>query len=224
LTYTYIVAGLEIPWSMAPPGFGTKSSCTPKLEWYNLNWLDNFKTHVFSIIDYLGTTHYAIEIHPGNFDRGKNNIKVLSDAIKNLHEKYHQKYNQKVLIFIENRTGQHIKDGEDIKDFWEYFKEHYPNLTDKTGIILDIQQFHTVNKGDFKKEFSKIPKDCLIGVHIHKGRHQVPAEDDKIPWKYVSEQINELGTKNRPLHILHEVDHAKHAEKTYEFCKSYLGF
>lgn len=201
---------------------GLKNSCTPKLEWSNKIWVDKFVKHVVNIIDYLKIKPHAIEIHPGKFDKGKNNIEVLSEAIKILHEKYYLKFNHVIIIFIENRTGQYIKDGEDIRDFWEYFENQYRDLTDKTGIILDIQQFYTVNKDDFKFEFSKIPKESLIGVHIHKGSHQVPDEDDKIPWKYISEEIMDLGTKKRPLHVLPEVHNSRNTERTYDFCKNYL--
>jgi hypothetical protein len=202
---------------------GINSSCTPKLEWYNLNWVHKFIKHVCSIIDFIGISPYAIEIHPGKIEKGKNNFQILSKAIKILHAKFEKEYKEEILIFIENRTGQQIKGGGDIKMFWEYFKENYPELIVKTGIILDIQQFYTVNKTNFIPEFSKVPKESLLGVHIHKGRHQVPAEDDNIPWKFVSEQIKNLGTEKRPLHILPEVHHAKHTENTYEFCKHYLG-
>ncbi|MFU2192212.1 MAG: hypothetical protein ACOX08_03390 [Methanobacterium sp.] len=202
---------------------GFNGNCTPKLKWYKTGWIHKFVNHIFSIIDFLKIAPYAIEIHPGKFDRGKNNIRVLSKAINIMHGKLERKYDENILIFIENRTGQYIKDGNDINDFWEYFKENYPELTFKTGIILDIQQFYTVNKDNFIPEFSLIPKESLFGVHIHKGKHQVPSEDDLIPWKFVSEQIKNLGTQKRPLHILPEVHHAKHAEKTYKFCQDYLG-
>lgn len=42
---------------------GLNGSCTPKLEWYNPNWVQKFIKHVFSIIDFFQITPYAIEIH-----------------------------------------------------------------------------------------------------------------------------------------------------------------
>lgn len=207
---------------------GIDGSCTPKLEWYNLDWLQKFIEHIFSIIDFFGVTPHAIEIHPGKYERGKNNIKVLSKAIDIIHTEYNLKYDEKTLIFIENRTDQYIQDGSDIEDFWKYFSNQYPHLTDKTGIILDIQQFYTSTKKfklDFKSEFSKISKDSLLGVHIHgrKGRaHQVPVKDDIIPWEFVRDEILNLGDNQRPFHVLPEVHHLKHTEMTYEFCKNFL--
>lgn len=207
---------------------GSNGSCTPKLKWYNSDWMEKFIYHVFSIIDFFGVTPYAIEIHPGKFARGKNNIRALSKAINKLHTEYEQNYNEETLIFIENRTDQYIQDGSDVEYFWKYFTNSYPHLINKTGIILDIQQFHTSTKKfkqNFESEFSKIPKESLLGVHIHgrNGRaHQVPQEKDQIPWKFVKEQIKDLGNVKRPLYVLPEVHHAKHAEKTYEFCKDFL--
>lgn len=212
---------------------GLNGSCTPKLEWYDPNWVTKFINHVFCIIDFLKIMPYAIEVHPGKFENGKNSIKVLSQAIEALHTRYEQKYNERILIFIENRPDQYIQDGADIAEFWEYFKNEYPHLTDRTGIILDILQLYTSTKKygkNFESEFSIIPKESLLGVHIH-GKHegerivahQPPLIDDKIPWEYVSEHIKDWGTEKRPLHVLPEVHHAKHVEITYEFCKDYLG-
>lgn len=200
-----------------------KCKCTPQLKWYNTDWIKKFTEQLCNIIDFFEITPYAIEIHPGNYENGKNNIHTFSKAIEILHKSFENKYQEEILIFIENRTGQHIKDGNDIKEFWNNFMKEYPDLTSKTGIILDIQQFYTVNRSNFITEFSKIPKESLFGVHIHKGRHQVPEPDDLIPWKYVSQEISNLGNFTRPLHVLPEVHHSKNVEATYEFCKNYLG-
>ncbi|MBM4241522.1 MAG: hypothetical protein FJ150_07685 [Euryarchaeota archaeon] len=202
---------------------GLKKSCTTKLGWYNTDWLNKFIKHVFSIIDFLEVSPYAIEIHPGKFERGKNNIKVFSKAIKKINDKYDKKYNDNIFIFVENRTGQYIQNGTAIKDFWEFFKDKYHDLVTKTGIILDIQQFYTVTKDNFIKEFNKIPKDSLFGVHIHE-RHRTP-KFVHIPedyWLYVSAELKSMGSTNRPFHVLPEVHHANHVEKTYEFCKDVI--
>lgn len=198
-----------------------------------MNWLREFIDHIFSIVDFFGITPYAVEIHPGKFGDGQNSIQALSRAINIIHTEYERKYGTKILIFIENRTNQCIQDGNDIDEFWEYFMSEYPHLTHITGIILDIMQFFTSTKKyglDFKSEFSKIPIDSLMGVHIHgrhNGRrgfaHQVPVADDQLPWEYISKQIKNLGTEKRPLHVLPEVHHVKHVEKTFEFCKNYLS-
>lgn len=39
----------------------------------------------FGIVDFLGVKPHAIEIHPGRFQQKRNNIKVLSKAIKRLY-------------------------------------------------------------------------------------------------------------------------------------------
>lgn len=67
---------------------GLDGSCTHKLEWYDSKWLQKFIEHAFSIVNFFGITPYAIEIHPGKFARGNNNIKVLSKAIDVLHREY----------------------------------------------------------------------------------------------------------------------------------------
>lgn len=106
---------------------------TPQLDWYENSWMEEFLKHVFSIFDFLGVKLYVIEINPSKSQR--NNIKVFSKAIKRLYDAYKNRYNEKVLIFIENRTGQYIQDGEDVNDFWMLFKNRYPNLTRNVGII-----------------------------------------------------------------------------------------
>lgn len=204
---------------------GNNGSCTPKLKWYDANWLENFSEHLFSIINFLGKSPYAIEIHPGKYENGKNNIKSLSKAIKNLHDLYSERYGNDVLIFIENRTYQYIQDGSDIEEFWKLFSIKYPDLVHKTGIVLDIQQLYTATKKfnkDFKIEFSKIPSDSLIGAHIHE-RHKTP-EFKYIPeeiWDYIAKE-NRWNNNNRPFHILLEVHPHNHVIDTYNFCKNYL--
>ncbi len=48
---------------------GFNGNCTPKLKWYKTGWIHKFVNHIFSIIDFLKIAPYAIEIHPGKFDR-----------------------------------------------------------------------------------------------------------------------------------------------------------
>lgn len=203
---------------------GSNGRCMSKLNWFNPGWVNNFTNHVFNIIDFLELKPYSIEIHPGQSEKGKNNVLTFSKAIKTLHERYHEKYDSEVKIFIENRTKQHIQDGRDIAHFWTYFKKNYPLLTENTGVILDIQQLYTVTKENFEYEFLKIPKECLFGLHIHE-RHRTPS-GEKIPmhiWEFLSEKIIDLIQDNRQFHILPEVHHSKQAEETYKFCKEFLN-
>ncbi|MDP1552765.1 MAG: hypothetical protein Q8M06_07105 [Methanobacteriaceae archaeon] len=202
---------------------GIKSSCISKLNWFNLSWVNDFIKHVFNIIDFLEIKPYSIEIHPGQSENGKNNVLAFSKAIKTIHERYEEKYDSEVKIFIENRTKQYIQDGRDIRSFWTYFKDNYPDLQEKTGIILDIQQLYTVNKENFESELLKIPKECLFGLHIHE-RHRTPSGKN-IPlniWEFIADKIPDLIENERQFHILPEVHHSKQAEETYKFCKEFL--
>jgi hypothetical protein len=204
---------------------GAKGRKMPKIQWYNSSWFDKFCKHLFSIIDFFSSTPYAIEIHPGISEKGKNNEKTLSRAIQRLHDTYTDRYGEEVLIFIENRTDQYIQDGSDIQSFWELFSRDYPDLIHKTGIVLDIQQFYTATKKfnkDFRIEFSRIPPDSLIGAHIHE-RHKAP-RCEYIPreiWEFVANE-QQWTSQNRAFHILPEVHPHSHVIETYNFCKNFL--
>lgn len=203
---------------------GQKKSCTSHLKWYDSNWLKNFLKHLFNIVDFFKYPPYAIEIHPGMSKKGKNNIKTFSQAIDTLHNEYFDKYGISPLIFIENRTNQHIQDGTGIKEFWNYFKDEYAHLTNETGIILDIQQLYTSTKNyDFKLEFKKIPEESLMGVHIHE-RHRKPLckHIPKEIWQFVADNHHWSGKENRSFHVLPEVHHSGDVLYTYIFCKDFL--
>lgn len=103
---------------------GNKGTCAPKLKWYDPRWCKDFYEHLSNIIEFLGFSPYAIEIHPRKSENGKNSIKTLSNSIKQLHNWYYTKYGKDVLIFIENRTNQQIQDGSDIKKFWRLFRDN----------------------------------------------------------------------------------------------------
>ncbi len=201
---------------------GCDNSVMTDLKWYDTNWVDNFIKHIFSIIDFLGEIPYAIEIHPGRSLRKKNNFKNLANGIETLNNKFYDRYNKKILVFIENRTGQQIKSGKDINNFWKLFSENYTDLVNNVGIILDIQQLCTVSKEKFVEEFLKIPKNSLSGLHIH-TKHQIPSEKDIIPWQFISNEIKSIET-DKTLHILPEVFHSKHVDVTYDFCKNVMKF
>lgn len=204
---------------------GLNGNRTSKLHWYNSSWFENFVKHIFSIVDFFDSTPYAVEIHPGQYERGKNNIKTFSAAIKQLHNIYSDKYGKDLLIFIENRTNQYIQLGSDVKRFWNYFNSKYPDLIYKTGIVLDIQQLFTATKNqnkNFKIEFSNIPQDSLIGTHIHE-RHFKP-QCKHIPpqiWNYLADNHGWVN-QNRLFHVLPEVHPHSHIIPTYKFCKNYL--
>ena len=201
---------------------GCEKSVMTDLKWYNTKWLDSFIKHIFSIIDFFEILPYAIEIHPGRSLRKKNTFENLAMGIEKLYNKFNDKYNKDITIFIENRTGQQIKSGKDIKNFWKFFSTNYSDLIGNVGIILDIQQLCTVSKEKFIYEFNLIPKNSLSGLHVHK-KHQIPSKSDIIPWRFISNEINSIES-GKPLHILPEVFHSKHVEATYDFCKEVLEF
>lgn len=196
---------------------GCNGTLTTHLKWYDKNWINSFISHITSIIDFLGIAPYAIEIHPGYGLRKKNTFENLSLAIERLYNEMIDRYNQGSLIFIENRTGQQIKSGTDLKEFWNYFNKRYPDLVQDIGIILDIQQLFSVTRHKFEEEFLRIPKDSLYGLHIH-IKHQPPAEEDEIPWKFVSQEIESM-KKERTLHILPELFHLINVIKNTIFPK-----
>ncbi|WP_048190500.1 hypothetical protein [Methanobacterium sp. SMA-27] len=196
-----------------------------QLKWYDPRWMNQFLKHIFSIIDFLGIEPYAIELHPGTFLEGQNNIKVFSEGINTLYTTFFEKYHKKVIIFVENRIRQFIASGEDLNEFWEFFSTKYPQLADKVGIVLDIQQLYTNSKffgESFTDEFDKIPNNSLYGVHIHHN-HGTPSIEDDIPWKYVADNLDSKIKSDRPFHVLPEVHNPTQVEETYNFCKNILN-
>lgn len=204
------------------PGLSRTGSgrVTPKLEWYDPIWLGNFRQHLFNIIDWLGHLPYAIEIHPGTTQRGDNSYHALAKAIDFLVSEYVSKYKADVLVFIENRTGQIIQSGSSMAEFWNHINYEFPRLAKCCGYTLDVQQLFTVTRKDFVSELNMIPEESLKGCHVH-TKHRVPSITDEIGWEQVA---NKLQGVEQELHILPEVHHFEHTEKTYLFCKNVLGF
>ena len=192
-----------------------KKNFTPKLLWYDLDWLNNFEKQLYLLIKFLGAAPKAIELHPGISNFGKNTINTFSKAIQIIIDNIKSKLNQAPLIMIENRTGHIIQDGESIATFWTHFSREFPNYTSNVGIILDIQQFYTVTKSDFLMELNKIPLEAVCGAHIH-TKHRAPNIQDVIPWRAVFDflkKANEL----RHLFILPEVHVKSNLIKTMNF-------
>ena len=192
-----------------------KKSLTPKLLWYDLDWVKNFEKQLFLLIEFFNAPPKAIELHPGISNRGKNSIKTFTKAIQIIVDDVKSKLNQAPLIMIENRTGQIIQDGESIANFWNYFKRELPNYTSDVGIILDIQQFYTVTKSDFLTQLNKIPIEAICGAHIH-TKHCAPNIQDVIPWRAVFNFLKKIN-ESRNLFILPEVHSLSHLIKTMNF-------
>ncbi|VVB63805.1 Uncharacterised protein [uncultured archaeon] len=192
----------------------------PNLNWYDETWLNNFINHVFSIIDYFEQLPYAIEIHPGLAQNGKNNYKAYTNAIKFIFNSFVEKYNRRPLILIENRTNSFIKSGDDISNFWNIFQNLAPELVNNVGIILDIQQLFTSCKLDLKNQIDKIPSDSIKGFHIHR-LHRTPKKDDGIDWEYVSHKIKQVENE-KIIVLLLEVHREEDLIRSYKFCKEFL--
>jgi hypothetical protein len=192
----------------------------PNLNWYDKIWINNFINHIFSIIDYFEQLPYAIEIHPGLAQNGKNNYKIYTEAIKFISVSYVKKYNRMPLLLIENRTKSFIKSGDDISNFWNIFTKLFPDLTNNVGIILDIQQLFTSCKSDFNNQIDKIPLDSIKGFHIHR-LHRTPKIDDGIDWDSVSNKIKQV-EKGKTIILLLEVHREEDLIKSYKFCKEIL--
>ena len=197
-----------------------KKSFTPKLLWFDLDWLKNFENQLFLLIEFFNTPPKAIELHPGISNRGINTIKTFARAIQIIVDDIESKFNETPLIMIENRTGHIIQDGESMVSFCNYFKRKFPNYASNVGIILDVQQFYTVTKESFKAELDKIPKEVIYGAHIH-TKHQAPSLDDLIPWHYVFEFLRSV-SMTRDLYVLPEVHNEKQLVRTIDFIEENL--
>lgn len=197
-----------------------KKNFTPKLLWYDLDWLKNFETQLFLLIEFFNAPPKAIELHPGISNRGINTIKTFAKAIQIVVDDIKSKLDETPLIMIENRTGHIIQDGESMASFCNYFKREFPNYTSNVEIILDIQQFYTVTKENFKAELDKIPTEFICGAHIH-TKHQAPSLDDLIPWQYVFEFLRSVN-KTKDLYILPEVHNEKQLVRTINFIEENL--
>ena len=197
-----------------------KKSFTPKLLWYDLEWLKNFEIQLFLLIEFFNAPPKAIELHPGISNRGINTIKTFAEAIQIIVDDIESKFDETPLIMIENRTGHIIQDGESMVSFFNYFKREFPNYASNVGIILDIQQFYTVTKENFKAELYKIPKEVICGSHIH-TKHQAPSLDDLIPWNYVFDFLRSVNM-TKDLYILPEVHNEKQLVRTIDFIEENL--
>lgn len=149
------------------------------LRWHDRKWLEQFVSMVVSLSEFLGKPASIIEIHPGN--RRKNSFSEIAKSIRFLLDKYGEVFRVEPLILLENRTEQRISRGREIRDFWNFLSENYPDLKGKFGIVLDIQQLYTRERRDLMKKskgtqleilrerliraFDMIPSEALKGMH-----------------------------------------------------------
>jgi len=186
------------------------------LKWYDKEWVTSLVEMTISISDFLEKPAKAIEIHPG--DR-RNSFSDIAQSVEILLKAYKERFGIEPLVLLENRTGQFISCGKDILKLWEFVSQQYPQLQNKLGIVLDVQQLYTVAKKKFLEELELIPLDALRGFHIH-TKHGVPTLADSIPWKQVFGLL--LETKGRVL-VNPEVLHRRQVKHTITFCQEMIS-
>lgn len=186
-----------------------------RLKWYDKEWVEKLVKMIISICTFFARPASIIEIHPGDT---RNSYEDILESAKVLLERYAAEFKKEPLILLENRTGQFISRGKDIASFWEHVEKH-PDLIDKIGIVLDIQQLFTVTKNRLLKEMDAIPTEFLVGFHIH-SKHATPGTSDKIPWKQV---FGKISTIQHDIIINPEVTHKKAVKDSIDFCNAMLA-
>jgi len=191
-------------------GYGLSSQAP--LKWYDKEWRDRFVQMVLDISAYLGKTPDKIEIHPG--DR-RNSNEYLIESVKCLIDSFESAFNVRPDVLLENRTGQFIQEGKGMADLWSYVIDNEPEISEKFGIVLDIQQLYTVTKNKCLNSFDLIPPEAIKGFHIH-TKHRSPTIDDEIPWKEIFERIRGF---EHDFIINPEIHHRNRVRDVIEFCK-----
>jgi len=185
------------------------------LEWHSNEWVQRLTDMIISLSQFFGLPASAIEIHPGD---KRNSFQNVMTSIESLLSKYKSKMDSEPLILLENRTGQFISNGKEIKLFWDYLIKEYPHIKNKMGVVLDIQQLYTSTKKHFLEELKEIPLESIKGFHIH-TKHRKPKLSDEIPWKKVFEIISKI---NHDVIINPEIHHKNRIKDTIQFCKNML--
>jgi sugar phosphate isomerase/epimerase len=186
-----------------------------QLRWRDQNWVEKLIQMIIAISERLRYPAYAVEIHPG--DR-RNTYSDLLQACREILRRYKLAFGVMPQILLENRTGQFISSGKDIRGFWEAVTMESGGLSSFVGIVLDIQQLFTVTGIDFLSQISLIPVESIRGLHIH-SKHRTPALQDRIPWRRVFDRIR---LSDVPLIVNPEVHHRKDVPLALQFCRSLL--
>ena len=189
---------------------------TSPIDWHNRKWSNRYLEMILSITDYLHHPPTVIEIHPGYRDNSFEDVASFTETIL---DSYREKYSMAPLVLLENRTEQFISRGKDIKEYWKHVEHNHPDIVDKTGIVLDVQQLYTKTKGKFLEEYLMIPDDCLKAFHIH-TKHRWPKLNDEIPWKFVFGRIKELEHK---ILINPEIHQKGRVLQVIRFCNELLN-
>ena len=188
----------------------------PHLHWSDHQWRENFVAMLCDIAEVLGSPAAKIEIHPG--ERNEIFLNDILDSVEFIISRYTRNTGSEPEILLENRTGQRVRDGTDIKVLWNLCEEKYPHIQDKFGMVLDVSQLLTVTGDNFLQSFAEIPDSCLKGFHIH-YQHQPPYSSDPIPWNVVFKKIGKL---RQDIIINPEIHHKKSVQDAIIFCKDRL--
>jgi len=183
-----------------------------RLCWYKEKWVDQLIDQVVAVCRRLGRPAIAIEIHPG--DR-RNSCDDLVRACARLLDQCGARLDVRPQILLENRTGQFVSTGDNLRRFWNVLRTAGADIIDEVGIVLDVQQLYTATRGDFDNQFAQIPLDAIKGVHIH-TKHQTPTLEDNIPWRRVFDRLRE---KSGGLLVNPEVHHSRYVPAAIAFCE-----
>jgi hypothetical protein len=183
---------------------GKEATYTPQLKWYDKEWVNGFISMALAISKRFGIPPAGIEIHPGG---RHNTYKDLIRSIITIRDNFENSFKAIPFVVLENRTGQFVSNGEQIREFWQTLLSESRELMPNVGIVLDIQQLFTVTKNDFLKQISYIPQESVKRLHIH-CKHRTPSVENKIPWAKVFGWIREIKHK---LFLNPEVHHHSQA-------------
>lgn len=193
--------------------FGLKTQA--QIKWYDQNWVADFARMIINISEYFRIPPAKIEIHPG--DR-RNSFGDITRSVNLIQKVYEDAFGVIPEVLLENRTGQFISEGAGIAKLWDFIQQNNPELLDRFGIVLDIQQLSTVTRDTFLSSLVQIPNDCLKGFHIHR-LHRPPKLDDEIPWGEVFMKISEIP---HDIIINPEIHHNNQVPGVIGFCNEML--
>ncbi|RZN44133.1 MAG: hypothetical protein EFT35_00465 [Methanophagales archaeon ANME-1-THS] len=186
-----------------------------QLSWHNPKWVENLVTMIVDICNHFGTPATAVEIHPG--DR-RNSHRDIVNGCYAILEGFQNSFSYKPTILLENRTGQFISTGADLRAFWSALRREGHDTTKNVGIVLDIQQLFTSTQHRFIEELQVVPRESIKALHIH-AEHRTPSLGNKIPWLTVFDWMRTLP---QTILINPEVHHKNQVPETISFCREHM--
>ena len=157
------------------------------LYWNLAEWRNRYLESIVEFSDFVGKPPSAIEFHPSKPKRSK---KYMIYSILEAFDKF-KGAGFSPYIMIENRTGMYISTVNDMINFYKEVSENLsPNELSKFGFCIDISQLYTQMRKDPVNDLKKLPKDYILGWHIH-YRHKPPSNQDSIGWKSIAKLISE---------------------------------